>query len=387
MNLFNVYPLVDITPVRALGATLWDDKGQEYLDFYGGHAVISIGHSHPHYVQRLTEQLQNIGFYSNSVQIPIQRELAEKLGEVSGYAEYTLFLCNSGAEANENALKLASFHTGKTRVLAFKGAFHGRTSGAVAATDNPKIVAPFNAGHAVSFLEYDLGAVEQALQAGDVCAAIIEPIQGVGGIIMPSDDFLRGLAALCQQYGALLIADEVQCGYGRSGKFFAHQWAGIQPDIISVAKGMGNGFPIGGILIAPTLKASYGLLGTTFGGNHLACAAALAVLEVIEQEQLVEHARTLGDYLRNELLTNAGAEEIRGRGLMVGIKYDFPIKEVRDKLLAEYHIFVGNASDPTVLRLLPPLNITKAEVDRFLQALYALTEKEVAVIQEPSALD
>jgi acetylornithine/N-succinyldiaminopimelate aminotransferase len=387
MNLFNVYPLVDITPVRALGATLWDDKGQQYLDFYGGHAVISIGHSHPHYVQRLTEQLQNMGFYSNSVQIPIQRELAEKLGEVSGYPEYALFLCNSGAEANENALKLASFHTGKTRVLAFKGAFHGRTSGAVAATDNPKIVAPFNAGHAVSFLEYDLGAVEQALQAGDVCAAIIEPIQGVGGIIMPSDDFLRGLAALCQQYGALLIADEVQCGYGRSGKFFAHQWAGIQPDIISVAKGMGNGFPIGGILIAPTLKASYGLLGTTFGGNHLACAAALAVLEVIEQEHLVEHARTLGDYLRNELLTNAGAEEIRGRGLMVGIKYDFPIKDVRDKLLAEYHIFVGNASDPTVLRLLPPLNITKAEVDRFLQALYALTEKEVAVIQEPSALD
>jgi acetylornithine aminotransferase len=387
MNLFNVYPLVDITPVKALGATLWDDKGQQYLDFYGGHAVISIGHSHPHYVQRLTEQLHNIGFYSNSVQIPIQRELAEKLGEVSGYPEYTLFLCNSGAEANENALKLASFHTGKTRVLAFKGAFHGRTSGAVAATDNPKIVAPFNAGHAVSFLEYDLGAVEQALQAGDVCATIIEPIQGVGGIIMPSDDFLRGLAALCQQYGALLIADEVQCGYGRSGKFFAHQWAGIQPDVISVAKGMGNGFPIGGILIAPMLKASYGLLGTTFGGNHLACAAALAVLEVIEQEHLVEHARTLGDYLRTELLANAGAEEIRGRGLMVGIKYDFPIKEVRDKLLAEYRIFVGNASDPTVLRLLPPLNITKVEVDRFLQALYALTEKSVEVIQQASALD
>jgi acetylornithine aminotransferase len=387
MNLFNVYPLVDITPVRALGATLWDDQGQQYLDFYGGHAVISIGHSHPHYVQRLSEQLQNIGFYSNSVQIPIQRELAEKLGEVSGYPEYALFLCNSGAEANENALKLASFHTGKTRVLAFKGAFHGRTSGAVAATDNPKIVAPFNAGHAVSFLEYDLAAVEQALQAGDVCAAIIEPIQGVGGIIMPSDDFLRGLAALCQQYGALLIADEVQCGYGRSGKFFAHQWAGIQPDVISVAKGMGNGFPIGGILIAPHLKASYGLLGTTFGGNHLACAAALAVLEVIEQEHLVEHARTLGDYLRTELLAHAGAEEIRGRGLMIGVKYDFPVKDVRDKLLTEHHIFVGNASDPTVLRLLPPLNITKAEVDVFLQALYALTEKAVAVIQEPSALD
>ncbi len=387
MNLFNVYPLVDITPVRALGATLWDDKGQQYLDFYGGHAVISIGHSHPHYVQRLTEQLGQLGFYSNSVQIPIQRELATKLGEVSGYPDYTLFLCNSGAEANENALKLASFHTGKTRVLAFRGAFHGRTSGAVAATDNPKIVAPFNAGHAVSFLDYDLAAVEQALQADDVCAAIIEPIQGVGGIIMPSDDFLRGLAALCQQYGALLIADEVQCGYGRSGKFFAHQWAGIQPDVISVAKGMGNGFPIGGILIAPHLKASYGLLGTTFGGNHLACAAALAVLEVIEQEHLVAHARTLGDYLRTELLAHSGAEEIRGRGLMIGVKYDFPVKEVRDKLLTEHHIFVGNASDPTVLRLLPPLNITKAEVDVFLQALYALTEKAVAVIQEPSALD
>jgi acetylornithine aminotransferase len=387
MELFNVYPLVNITPVKALGAKLWDDKGQEYLDFYGGHAVISIGHSHPHYVQRLTEQLQNIGFYSNSVQIPIQQELAHKLGQVSGYEDYSLFLCNSGAEANENALKLASFHTGKKRVVAFKGAFHGRTSGAVAATDNPKIVAPFNADHAISFVEYDLAAVEQVLQGGDVCAAIIEPIQGVGGIIMPSDEFLIGLAALCKQYGALLIADEVQCGYGRSGKFFAHQHAGIRPDVISIAKGMGNGFPIGGILIAPELKASYGLLGTTFGGNHLACAAALAVLEVIEQEDLLAHATELGHYLRSELEVNAGAEEIRGRGLMVGIKYDFPIKEVRDKLLSDFHIFVGNASDPTVLRLLPPLNITKAEVDRFLQALYALTEKSVHVIQQASALD
>ncbi|AIZ63249.1 acetylornithine aminotransferase [Hymenobacter sp. DG25B] len=387
MELFNVYPLVNITPVKALGAKLWDDKGQEYLDFYGGHAVISIGHSHPHYVQRLTEQLQNIGFYSNSVQIPIQRELAQKLGKVSGYEDYSLFLCNSGAEANENALKLASFHTGKKRVVAFKGAFHGRTSGAVAATDNPKIVAPFNADHAISFVEYDLAAVEQVLQGGDVCAAIIEPIQGVGGIIMPSDEFLQGLAALCKQYGALLIADEVQSGYGRSGKFFAHQYVGIRPDVISVAKGMGNGFPIGGILIAPELKASYGLLGTTFGGNHLACAAALAVLEVIEQENLLAHATEMGHYLRTELEANAGAEEIRGRGLMVGIKYDFPIKDVRDKLLSDYHIFVGNASDPTVLRLLPPLNITKAEVDRFLQALYALTEKSVEAISQASALD
>ena len=370
MNLFNVYPLVDITPVRALGATLWDDKGQQYLDFYGGHAVISIGHSHPHYVQRLTEQLQHIGFYSNSVQIPIQRELAAKLGEASGYPDYALFLCNSGAEANENALKLASFHTGKNRVIAFRGGFHGRTSGAVAATDNPKIIAPFNAGHVVSFLDYDLAAVVKVLRGGDVCAVIVEPIQGVGGIIMPPDEFLVGLSLVCGAHGALLIADEVQCGYGRSGQFFAHQWAGIRPDIISVAKGMGNGFPIGGILIAPQYEASYGLLGTTFGGNHLACAAALAVLEVLEQEHLVAHARELGDYLRRELLTHAGATEIRGRGLMLGIKYDFPIKEIRDKLLREYHIFVGNASDPTVLRLLPPLNITRAEVDRFLGALY-----------------
>jgi len=387
MELFNVYPLVDITPVRALGAKLWDDKGQEYLDFYGGHAVISIGHSHPHYVQRLTEQLQHIGFYSNSVQIPIQTQLAHKLGQVSGYDDYALFLCNSGAEANENALKLASFHTGKKRVIAFKGAFHGRTSGAVAATDNPKIVAPFNADHAISFVEYDLATVEKVLQGGDVCSVIIEPIQGVGGIVMPSDEFLQSLAVLCKQYGALLIADEVQSGYGRSGKFFAHQHTTIRPDIISVAKGMGNGFPIGAILISPELKASYGLLGTTFGGNHLACAAALAVLEVIEEEQLVQHAAAMGDYLRTELKAHAGAEEIRGRGLMVGLKYDFPIKDVRDKLLTDYHIFVGNASDPTVLRLLPPLNITRAEVDRFLQALYALTEKSVEVIQQASALD
>lgn len=372
MNLFNVYPLVNITPVRALGAKLWDDKGQEYLDFYGGHAVISIGHSHPHYVQRLTEQLQHIGFYSNSVQIPIQRELAGKLGRVSGYPDFSLFLCNSGAEANENALKLASFHTGKKRVIAFRGAFHGRTSGAVAATDNPKIVAPFNADHAISFVEYDLKAVAEILRGGDVCAVIIEPIQGVGGIIRPSDDFLQGLSLLCGAHNALLIADEVQSGYGRSGKFFAHQHAGIRPDIITVAKGMGNGFPIGGILISPTLQASYGLLGTTFGGNHLACAAALAVLEVIEEEGLLAHATEMGGHLRQELETHAGAVQIRGRGLMVGIKYDFPIKEIRDKLLTDYHIFVGNASDPTVLRLLPPLNITRAEVDRFLGALYAL---------------
>ena len=382
MDLFNVYPLVNITPVRALGAKLWDDKGQEYLDFYGGHAVISIGHSHPHYVQRLTKQLQNIGFYSNSVQIPIQRELAEKLGCMSGYPDFSLFLCNSGAEANENALKLASFHTSKKRVIAFRGAFHGRTSGAVATTDNPKIVAPFNADHAISFVEYDLKAVAEVLRGGDVCAVIIEPIQGVGGIIRPSDDFLQGLSLLCGAHNALLIADEVQSGYGRSGKFFAHQHAGIRPDIIAVAKGMGNGFPIGGILIAPELQASYGLLGTTFGGNHLACAAALAVLEVIGDEHLLAHATELGHYLRTELLAHAGAVEVRGRGLMVGIKYDFPVKELRDKLLTEHHIFVGNASDPTVIRLLPPLNITKAEIDRFLEALFSFSPQKTQKVSQ-----
>ncbi|GGF00818.1 aspartate aminotransferase family protein [Hymenobacter cavernae] len=376
MELFNVYPLNDITPVRALGAQLWDDKGQQYLDFYGGHAVISIGHSHPHYVQRLTEQVQKIGFYSNSVHIPIQRELAQKLGEVAGYPDYTLFLCNSGAEANENALKLASFHTGKSHVIAFKGSFHGRTSGAVAATDNPKIVAPFNANHSISFLPYDLEEVERLIQEKPTCAVIIEPIQGVGGIIMPSDEFLQGLDELCRANGVVLIADEVQCGYGRSGKFFAHQHAGIKPGIISVAKGMGNGFPIGGILISPEFKASYGLLGTTFGGNHLACAAAVAVLEVIEQENLLEHASQMGEYLKQELLANGDAQEVRGRGLMVGLKYDFPIKNVRDQLLTEHHIFVGNASDPTVLRLLPPLNIKKEEIDQFLQALYTLVAAE-----------
>ncbi|RZK36422.1 MAG: aminotransferase class III-fold pyridoxal phosphate-dependent enzyme [Hymenobacter sp.] len=379
MNLFDVYPLVNITPVRALGATLWDENGQQYLDFYGGHAVISIGHSHPHYVQRVQEQVAKIGFYSNSVKIPIQQELATKLGELSGYPDYTLFLCNSGAEANENALKLASFHTGKNHVIAFKGAFHGRTSGAVAATDNPKIVAPFNAGHGVSFVPYDLAAVAQVMQAQPVCAVIIEPIQGVGGVVLPTDEFLQGLAALCAQHGVVLIADEVQSGYGRSGEFFAHQHAGIRPGIITTAKGMGNGFPIGGVLISPEFKASYGLLGTTFGGNHLACAAGLAVLEVLEQENLVAHAAELGAYIMQELRAHSQATVVRGRGLMIGVKYDFPVKEIRDKLMFEHHIFVGNASDPNVLRLLPPLSITKAEADLFLQALYALEPAKFAV--------
>ncbi len=375
MDLFNVYPLVDITPVRALGATLWDDQGREYLDFYGGHAVISIGHSHPHYISRMQEQLAQIGFYSNSVHIPIQRQLAAKLGALSGYEDYTLFLCSSGAEANENALKLASFHTGKDHVIAFRGAFHGRTSGAVAVTDNPKIVAPFNAGHPVTFVEYDLVAIAQIMREQPVCAVLFEPIQGVGGIIRPSDDFLQGLSLLCGAHEVVLIADEVQSGYGRSGKFFAHQHAGIRPDIITIAKGMGNGFPIGGTLISPKFKASFGLLGTTFGGNHLACAAGLAVLEVMEQEELLAHTTAMGEYLRAELLAHSHAREVRGRGLMIGLRYDFPIKELRDKLLAEHHIFVGNAADPNVLRLLPPLNITRAEIDHFLGALYRVVQR------------
>lgn len=380
MELFNVYPLVDVTPVRALGATLWDDQGREYLDFYGGHAVISIGHSHPHYIGRMQEQLGNIGFYSNSVHIPNQRQLAAKLGALSGYEDYALFLSNSGAEANENALKLASFHTGNDHVIAFRGAFHGRTSGAVAVTDNPKIVAPFNGHHPVSFVAYDLEAVAQVIREQAVCAVIFEPIQGVSGIVMPSDEFVVGLAALCAAHGVVLIADEVQSGYGRTGKFFAHQHAGIQPDIITIAKGMGNGFPIGGTLISPKFKASYGLLGTTFGGNHLACAAGLAVLEVMEQENLLAQAAATGNYLRTALLAHDAVQEVRGRGLMIGVRYDFPIKEVRDKLLAEHRIFVGNAADPNVLRLLPPLNITRAEVDQLLQALNALTALEVKTV-------
>ena len=379
MELFNVYPLVNITPVKALGAKLWDDQGQEYLDFYGGHAVISIGHSHPHYVQRLTEQLQNIGFYSNSVQIPIQQELAHKLGQVSGYEDYALFLCNSGAEANENALKLASFHTGKNRVVAFKGAFHGRTSGAVAATDNPKIVAPFNAGHVISFVEYDLQAVAEVLRGGDVCAVIVEPIQGVGGIIMPSDDFLMGLSLLCGAHEVVLIADEVQCGYGRSGKFFAHQHAGIKPDIISVAKGMGNGFPIGGILIAPEFKASYGLLGTTFGGNHLACTAGIAVLDIMRDEDLMANADRVGTYLMDGIRQVGGHNDLRGRGLMIGIEYDFPVDTLRKELLFTHHQFTGVAGKHTI-RLLPSLALGIDEADQFLEALSSSLAKHTDTV-------
>jgi len=368
MKLFDLYPLMNVTPVKAKDCILWDENGKEYLDLYGGHAVISIGHSHPYYVEKITEQINNIGFYSNSVQIPIQQELAEKLGRISGYEDYTLFLCNSGAEANENAVKLASFHTGKDRVIAFNGAFHGRTSGSVALTDNPKIVAPFNAHHKVSFVDYNIDQIKEIIAGGDVAAIIYEPIQGVGGIILPSDEFVQELRKVCTDNGVVLIADEVQCGYGRSGKFFAHQHSDIKADLITMAKGMGNGFPIGGVLISPEFKASYGLLGTTFGGNHLACAAAVAVLDVIEQENLIQNAQEIGEYIGIQLNKFPKIKEVRGRGSMIGIEFDFPIGELKNNLLTKHNIFVGYAGT-NVIRLLPPLTITKTYVDKFINAL------------------
>lgn len=371
MNLFDVYPLFDIEPVRAAGAYLWDRQGQRYLDLYGGHAVISIGHGHPHYRKRIGEQLERIGFYSNSVQIPLQRELAAKLGELSGYPDYALFLCNSGAEANENALKLASFHNGRKRLVAFHHAFHGRTSAALTVTDNPAIRAPLNASDAVTFLPLnDAAALEKALAGEDVCAVIVEGIQGIGGIYVPDPSFLREARALCDRYGAVLILDEIQSGYGRSGQFFAHQHAGIAPDLITVAKGMGNGFPVAGVLIHPRFQAAPGLLGTTFGGSHLACAAALAVLEVIEQEGLIAHAAAMGQYLRDGLAAlQPRLREVRGTGLMLGIDLGRPAAEVRRKLLFQEHIFTGSATDKQVIRLLPPLNIAEEDLDRFLEAL------------------
>lgn len=368
MNLFNVYPLMNITPVKAKDCILWDEEGNEYLDLYGGHAVISIGHSHPHYVELLTKQLNHIGFYSNSVQIPIQQELAEKLGRLSGYEDYSLFLCNSGAEANENAAKLASFHTGKDHIIAFKGAFHGRTSGSVALTDNPKIVAPFNAHHPVSFVNFDLEEIKQVIAEKQVAAIIYEPIQGVGGIVLPSDEFIQELRKLCTEHGVMIIADEVQSGYGRSGKFFAHQHSNIQADLITMAKGMGNGFPIGGVLISPAFEASYGLLGTTFGGNHLACAAAVAVLDVMEDENLMDNAKEIGEYVGLQLNKFPMIKEVRGRGSMIGIEFDFPINELKNNLLTKHHIFVGYAGT-NVIRLLPPLTVTKAYIDKFINAL------------------
>lgn len=365
MTLFPVYPLFDINIVKGKGCHVWDDKGQEYLDLYGGHAVISIGHCHPHYVEMLTKQLNTLGFYSNSVINTLQSQLAEKLGQVCGYPDYQLFLINSGAEANENALKLASFHTGRKRVLAAGKAFHGRTSLAVEATDNPKIVAPVNSNGHVTFLPLnDLAAFEAELDKGDVAAVIVECIQGVGGIRMATAEFMQGLRKACDKTGTVLICDEIQCGYGRSGKFFAHQHLGVKPDIITCAKGIGNGFPMGAVIISPKFEAVYGMLGTTFGGNHLACTAALAVLDVIEQEQLVNNAAKVGAYLMEELKklqqTDAHIVDVRGEGLMIGIEYDQPIKALRNALVHDEHVFTGAAST-NILRLLPPLTLSLDE--------------------------
>ena len=369
MNLFDVYPLFNIEPVKAHLTTIWDKDGKEYLDFYGGHAVISIGHSHPYYVNALTQQLQKIGFYSNSVKNQLQIDVADKLGKLSGYEDYSLFFCNSGAEANENAFKVASFTNKRSKVISFRQSFHGRTSGAVAATDNPAIVSPFNAFHHIQFLPWnDIAAAEQAIGKGDVCAVIIEGIQGVGGINVPDAAFLQALESLTKQYGTFLILDEIQSGYGRSGKFFAHQYAGIRPDIITVAKGMGNGFPIAGVLISPSISSSYGMLGTTFGGNHLACAAAMAVLDVIEKEDLIQNAAVVGEYLIKEAGSLPGIKEVRGVGLMVGLEFEQPVADIRKKLLFEHGIFTGYSGKNTI-RLLPPLCITKSEVDRLISSL------------------
>ena len=379
MKLFDVYPLFDVNIVKGKGCKVWDDKGQEYLDLYGGHAVISIGHSHPHYIEKVTEQLNKIGFYSNSVINKLQVELAERLGKICGYDDYQLFLINSGAEANENALKLASFKTGNTRVLSCEKAFHGRTSLAVEVTNNPKIIAPINDNGHVTYLPLnDLPAWEAELQKGGVAAVILECIQGVGGIKMATPEFAQGLAAACKQYGAVLICDEIQCGYGRSGKFFAHQWLGIKPDIITVAKGIANGFPMGGVLISPEFKPVYGQLGTTFGGNHLACAAALAVLDVFEEENLVENAHEVGEYLIAQLKelqkTQPHIVDVRGRGLMIGIDLDVPHKDVRQPLIYHEHCFTGCAGQ-NILRLLPPLCLTKAEADDFIERLIRVLRK------------
>lgn len=373
MQLYPVYPLFDINIVKGEGCHVWDSEGQEYLDLYGGHAVISIGHCHPHYVERLTQQLNTLGFYSNSVVNRLQEQLAERLGKACGYDNYQLFLVNSGAEANENALKLASFHTGRKRILAASKAFHGRTSLAVEATDNPKIVAPVNANGHVQFLPLnDLEAFQSELAKGDVAAVIVECIQGVGGIRLATSEFMQGLRKACSENGTVLICDEIQCGYGRSGKFFAHQHTGVRPDIITCAKGIGNGFPMGAVLISPQFKAVFGQLGTTFGGNHLACAAALAVLDVIEEEHLVENAASVGSYLLAQLKTLAAETpsivDVRGEGLMIGIEFSDSIKTLRTRLVKEQHVFTGAAST-NILRLLPPLSLTKAEADDFLSRL------------------
>lgn len=373
MKLYDVYPLFNVNIVKGQGCKVWDDQGQEYLDLYGGHAVISIGHCHPHYVKMLSQQLNTLGFYSNSVINSLQQQLAERMGKLCGYDDYQLFLINSGAEANENALKLASFTNGRTRVLAAEKAFHGRTSLAVEATHNPKIIAPINANGHVTYLPLnDLSAWEAELAKGDVCAVILECIQGVGGIRMVDKAFAQGLSALCKQYGAVLICDEIQCGYGRSGKFFAHQWLDIRPDMITCAKGIANGFPMGAVLISPDFAPVYGQLGTTFGGNHLACAAALAVLDVMEQEELVENARQVGEYLMERLKELQQEQphivDVRGRGLMIGVELDIPYKEVRNRLLFQEHCFTG-CSGTNVIRLLPPLSVSKEQADAFVEKL------------------
>lgn len=387
MQLFDVYPLNDITIVKGEGSYVWDDKGQRYLDMYGGHAVISIGHAHPMYVQAITEQLNKIGFYSNSVKIPLQAELAKQLGEVSGKEDYKLFLCNSGAEANENAIKLASFHTGRSKIVAFSKAFHGRTSLAVAATDNKTIVAPVNSTDNVTFLPFnDVAALEQhfAQHGKDTAAVIVESIQGVGGINMASANFLQAIRTLCDEHGAVCIADEVQCGYGRSGSFFAFDHAGVAADIYTMAKGMGNGFPVGGIVIAPHIKASHGMLGTTFGGNHLACAAAIAVLDVMQSERLMKHAVEMGKYLMDELRSMDGIHNVRGRGLMIGFDVADEYKTLRSHMLHQHHVFTGVAK-PSVIRLLPALNLTKEQADEYLTVMRR-SLKELAPAEQVAAV-
>ena len=370
MSLFNVYPLFDITPVKAVDVFVFDENNTKYLDLYGGHAVISIGHSHPKYVAAISDQVAKLGFYSNSIQNPLQVQLADKLEQLSGCKDYELFLCNSGAEANENALKLASFHNGKKKVVAFKNGFHGRTSAAVAATDNAKIIAPINAQQEVEILELgDLEGVEKALAKNDVCAVIIECIQGVGGLDESTATFYEGIDALCKKYNTCFIADEVQSGFGRTGDFFAFQKYSVTPDIISIAKGMGNGFPIGGILIHPNIKASFGLLGTTFGGNHLACIASSTVLEVIEEENLMQNAKDISAYFIEKAKEISAIKNIKGRGLMLGLEFDFPIADLRKKLIFDHKIFTGSAKNPNLLRILPPLTIKKEHIDLFFEAL------------------
>ena len=370
MKLFDVYPLYNVTPVSAKGSIVTDINGQDYWDFYGGHAVISIGHGHPHYIKRLEDQLHKIGFYSNAIQNPLQTELATKLGALSDCEDYNLFLCSSGAEANENALKMASFITGKSRVIAFNNGFHGRTSAAVAATDNQNINAPINKQQKVTFLPFNaIDAFESEIEKGDVCAVILEAIQGVGGLDEPSTEFYQKIAESCKKHHVILIADEVQSGFGRSGKFFGFQHHDIQPDIISIAKGMGNGFPVGGVLIHESIEAKYGMLGTTFGGNHLACAASLAVLEVIEKEDLIANAAKIGVYFKERAAEIPQVKKIKGRGLMLGLEFDFEVSELRKKLIYDQHIFTGGASNKKLLRILPALNISEKEIDIFFDAL------------------